>query len=809
MRNVHWRSPQVAIWLAIGIAGVVALAVLYPLIFPLRPQNWTISRSEAVDIALERFYDLGEPVDDPYIVTRLEKAVEFEWYALTTASDEQVRSWRDGQAAQEVTRWAVYVYAQEARSREWVYRAEISLDGRVLELMHQPGDDFEGESTDVDLASARRLADDFLVRQGFDLSRLSEPEERLQSVDDRLERRLRYRSLEAIAPGDAPFGVEVSLAGDRLLGVSTWFDNPSNQEYADRVEPVGLLGYVKFLFTLPLLILLAPIFVRRYHHGELGVGGGLRIMGFVMIVALVFVLMVARGTSEGFDFGIFSRQRTSLIVGVQHLFLFYLPIALAAFLSWSVGESICRERWGHKLAAFDSIIKGRWFNGTVARSVFRGTMAGLGLLGLELVGYRLVQALGGEAPFGFLIGPYYEDSPMPGLGLVMLVVMLGLQMELYARLFAVSFLRRYTGKVVAAVIAAAFAALFFFSSGTAAVPALPSVVLAILLQLVVVCLFLRFDLMTTLMAVLVSQLVMQGYPWATGQDPWVQLQGVIPLLFAFAPMLVTLRYLRSDREFEYRYDDIPIHVRRIADRERQRVELETARNIQSSILPELPPRLNGIDLAHAYQPATEVGGDFYDVLALEDGRLALAVGDVAGHGVSSGLVMSMAKSALAVQVTFDPQVRSVFGTLNRMVYQSARKRMLTTLVYAVVDPQSRTAEYASAGHLFPYRVKANGGVVALESVAYPLGVRPSLDVTVRSERLDPGDTLFLFSDGVVEARAEDSDTMFGFDRLEQSLRRHAGGGVSALRDGVLADLNEFTSRASQEDDVTIVVARVG
>lgn len=795
-------------WLAIGVAGLVALVVLYPQTFPLRPQNWTLSRSEAIEVALERFYDLGEPVDDPYVVTRLENALEFEWYALTTATDEQVSGWRGGSAAQEVTKWAVYVYAPGARSQEWVYRAELTLDGRVLELMHQPAGALDGDVVDVDLDAARRLADDFLLRQGFDLSRLSDPEERLQSVDDRIERRLRYRSRQGLTAGEVPFGLEVSLSGDRVLGVSTWFDNPLGQEYANRVQPVALLGQLKFLFTLPSLILLAPIFMRRYHHGELGVRRGMRIMGVIMAMALIFVLLIAKGTSEGFNFGVFSRQVTSWVLGVQHLFLFYLPIGVAAFLSWSVGESICRERWGHKLAAFDSVMKGWWLNSTVARSVFRGTMAGLGLVALELIGYRVVQALGGETPFGFLIGPYFEDSPLPGLGMVLLVVMLAVQMELYARLFAVSFLRGFVGRVAAAVVAALFAALFFFSSSTAAVPALWSVLLAIALQLIVVFLFLRFDLMTTIMCVLVSQLILQGYPWVTAQDPWVQLQGVIPLLVALAPMLITMRQLTGNREFEYRYDDIPVHVRRIADRERQRVELETARNIQSSILPDLPPRLNGVDLAYAYQPATEVGGDFYDVLALEDGRLALAVGDVAGHGVSSGLVMSMAKSALAVQVTFDPQVRSVFGTLNRMVYQSARKRMLTTLVYAVIDPRSRTAEYASAGHLFPYRVRASGDVVALESVAYPLGVRPSLDVTVRSEKLDAGDTLFLFSDGVVEARAENSDLMFGFDRLEQSLRRHAGGGVTALRDGVLEDLNEFTRRNAHEDDVTIVVARL-
>ncbi len=285
----------------------------------------------------------------------------------------------------------------------------------------------------------------------------------------------------------------------------------------------------------------------------------------------------------------------------------------------------------------------------------------------------------------------------------------------------------------------------------------------------------------------------------------MQLQAGLALAIVAVPLAVSARQLVGGREFVYRYEDIPPHVRRIAERERQKVELETARRIQTSILPELPPQLLGVRLAHTYLPATEVGGDFYDVLALEDGRLAVAVGDVAGHGVSSGLVMSMAKSALAVQVTFDPEVEAVFGTLNRMVYQSARKRLLTTLCYALIDPARRQLRYASAGHLFPYRVRAGGEVEALESVSYPLGVRPSLPVRERATTLEPGELLFMFSDGVVEARPENSDEAFGFERLERSLARHAGGGVTGLHDGLLADLAEFAGNAPRDDDLTLLV----
>jgi sigma-B regulation protein RsbU (phosphoserine phosphatase) len=299
-----------------------------------------------------------------------------------------------------------------------------------------------------------------------------------------------------------------------------------------------------------------------------------------------------------------------------------------------------------------------------------------------------------------------------------------------------------------------------------------------------------------------------GYYLLTADDTALQLQGGLALAALAAPLLASLRHLTSDQEFVYRYEDVPPHVRRIAERERQRVELETARRIQSSILPELPPRISGVDIAHAYLPASEVGGDFYDVLALEDGRLAVAVGDVAGHGVSSGLVMSMAKSALAVQVTFNPEVGAVFRTLNRTIYQTARKRLLATLCYALLDPKQRELLYASAGHLYPYRIDAAGKVEALESTAYPLGVRGELQVDPRVAKLEPGDTLFLFSDGLVEARPEGSEEMFGFDRLEQSLSRHAAEDVEKLRDGVLADITRFTSHAPREDDQTVLVLRL-
>jgi sigma-B regulation protein RsbU (phosphoserine phosphatase) len=159
-------------------------------------------------------------------------------------------------------------------------------------------------------------------------------------------------------------------------------------------------------------------------------------------------------------------------------------------------------------------------------------------------------------------------------------------------------------------------------------------------------------------------------------------------------------------------------------------------------------------------------------------------------------------------VTFDPDVDAVFRTLNRTVYQTARKRLLATFCYALLDPVRRELLYASAGHLFPYRVTAAGKVEALEASGYPLGVRRTIEVQPRLLRLGAGDTLFMFSDGLVEARAEGSDDLFGFERLEQSLARHADAGVEQLRDLVLADVAEFARHAPREDDITVLVVRL-
>ena len=798
MRNAR----SLALWLLAGIAGLVLLAWAFPRAFPFAPRQWTASRAEAVDIALERFRDLGPPVKNPYVVARLGQDYLLE-RRLQLAVDRH--GWapvRGSRLPKQIVTWEVYVYPKDSPRFEWTYRAEVSLTGELIYLRRHL--DPEEKIPAISPREARSRAEAFLKREGFDLTGYDGPDFRGQQLAGRTDLAVRYSDRRNPLLGGATHGVEVSFAGNQLTGFGYWLEDPGQKALAASLRSLNLLTVLRVVWVCLLAALLAFPFLKRYHEGEIGVRRGVQIFLLVLLAGVVTVLLGSRVDSEGSGFGLASRQQNTWLVGLFEMVFMMVPAGVLAFFAWSVGESICRERWGHKLAAFDALFQGALANETVARSAFRGWMAGLAATGGLTALLLAARRMGVWGLSSLLVN---ASTRWPGVEILASSLAVAFPFLLAVILWllpvAARHLGRWGGSLATAVVAAVV-----IPPLLVAAPLSWTTAVSLLTAAVLVGLFLGTDLLTVLIAGLVPHVLLTAWPLLSAADASLQIQGWIAIGVLAAPLLASLRYLGSGKQLGYRYEDVPPHVRRIAERERQRVELETARRIQSSILPDLPPRLAGVDIAHAYLPASEVGGDFYDVLALEDGRLAVAVGDVAGHGVSSGLIMSMAKSALAVQVTFDPEVAAVFNTLNRTVYQTARKRLLATLCYALIDPRRLEMVYASAGHLYPYRISATGRVEALESTAYPLGVRGQLLVDPRTARLSPGDTLFLFSDGVVEARREGSDELFGFERLEESLARHAGRGPEGLRDGILADVARFTANAPREDDQTILVLRL-
>ncbi|HEX7706023.1 MAG TPA: PP2C family protein-serine/threonine phosphatase [Thermoanaerobaculia bacterium] len=239
---------------------------------------------------------------------------------------------------------------------------------------------------------------------------------------------------------------------------------------------------------------------------------------------------------------------------------------------------------------------------------------------------------------------------------------------------------------------------------------------------------------------------------------------------------------------------------------RMRDELQYARELQLSMLPECAPRLEWIDICSICIPATEVGGDYYDYFVEKD-RVVLVCGDVAGHGMASGLVLAGLRSGFTLLRDSLHDPAAVLRRLHDLVTQTTRRRMLVTVSVLLIDRVRRIATIASAGHPPVIRRRGDGTTDVINLWAPPLGVRLPVDIPQRHLDLEPGDLFVLHSDGVYECRNVDGD-VYGLDRLEQVIREQGTGSAERVRDAVLSDITAFRGAAEQEDDVTIVVCRV-
>lgn len=240
-----------------------------------------------------------------------------------------------------------------------------------------------------------------------------------------------------------------------------------------------------------------------------------------------------------------------------------------------------------------------------------------------------------------------------------------------------------------------------------------------------------------------------------------------------------------------------------ARKERLEGEIAVARTIQQKLLPPAAAQLDGAQILAHIQSVAEIGGDYYDYLPVPDGRSAIAIGDVSGHGLPTGLLVAMAKAALATLIETGLTGPPLFARLNDLIYRSTDSRNYMTLALFVYDGKTRRGELTNAGQLAPYRI-SNGRVESLPLPSFPLGASARSDFPSSAWDFSAGDRLVLLTDGLVECVSPAGEP-FGFERFEAVLAREAGSASDALRDAILRAVDAHTGGASPDDDRTLVV----
>jgi serine phosphatase RsbU (regulator of sigma subunit) len=242
------------------------------------------------------------------------------------------------------------------------------------------------------------------------------------------------------------------------------------------------------------------------------------------------------------------------------------------------------------------------------------------------------------------------------------------------------------------------------------------------------------------------------------------------------------------------------------ERERFERELALASEIQQRFQPTAPPHVEGYELQGISFPCYEIGGDYYDFIEREDGRLVIALGDVSGKGTAAALLMSSLHAAIHAQSASHDSLVATISAVNRYLADNIPANRFVTLFYAELDPSSGALSFLNAGHNPPLIIHAAGTVEQLASGGLPLGIKRDADYREGRTQLQPGDVLVIYSDGVTEAVSPTGEE-FGATRLYEVVSRNIEASAAGIRDRIESSLTKFAQGTSAADDITLVIVK--
>ncbi len=264
--------------------------------------------------------------------------------------------------------------------------------------------------------------------------------------------------------------------------------------------------------------------------------------------------------------------------------------------------------------------------------------------------------------------------------------------------------------------------------------------------------------------------------------------------------------------FNHMASDLRDHIaslrRTTAEKERMLKELEIAKGIQQSFLPDAAPVLPGIDLQGFNLPAAEVGGDFYDFIPVGEENWGLVIADVSGKGVPAALFMALSRTLIRASAAHNPDPSESIREANRNIYLDSKTSMFVTLFYAILNPRKNTLTFVNAGHNPPLLFgTAKEGITLLKAKGIALGVLDEIELESVEVRMNSGNVAVLYTDGVTEA-ANEHDQEYGVARLEKVIEASRHLSAKGIIEAIVQDVTAFAGTRPQFDDITLMVLKI-
>ncbi|MCK4461342.1 MAG: serine/threonine-protein phosphatase, partial [candidate division Zixibacteria bacterium] len=231
-----------------------------------------------------------------------------------------------------------------------------------------------------------------------------------------------------------------------------------------------------------------------------------------------------------------------------------------------------------------------------------------------------------------------------------------------------------------------------------------------------------------------------------------------------------------------------------------------AREIQESFLPRVHPDIPGYDLYGRNIPSFEVGGDYYDFIKIVEGQYGIAIGDVSGKGIPASLIMASFRASLIAEIRNNYALRTICRKVNNLLYESVRPGSFVTAVYGVLDSKNHVFTFANCGHCLPILLRSDGSVEYLREGGPLFGVTPEAEYEERPVYINPGDIIYLYTDGISEVFDRDDEEL-GLDRLTDIVRENRERPSAEILDAVYLAVRQFASPEHVFDDLTMIVVK--
>jgi sigma-B regulation protein RsbU (phosphoserine phosphatase) len=808
----HSFIKRFGLLIGLAVAGLIIVALIVDEVSPKASVNLRFSRAEIMDRARAYLVNLGYDLKDYQ---------QDGWFGFVGETHIFLQGRHGMGGANTLIRqemypahhWYVSWYDRSVpRSQNpEMFRVWISPAGNIMGFEHIISDTLRKPSFENNGALA--MAEQFLKRQGFDLSRFHLK----NSSEVKQVNRNDFRFSWAKGDTTAEEGVWVRVQGNEVGGYQRFFTpgGAFNRLFSQTATTWTLVGTASFAAMFLMFFFVVILFLKKYHEGEVGIRTAIMVFVGLFVVSLLGSINEYPGIGSSTMIGDLNQFNVRLVSFVMTVFILQVFLSVLVLAAWSVGESSSRSIWPEKLSAVDSALFRKFFTINIAEGILRGYLYGLAFLGgYALVLYLLIHQIGTRVVVLGLGG--IVDSYVPGLEPLLGAIFIAVLAEIVYRLFFISYIKEKSKKTWLAVLVSTLlwvvAGSVFWDIPFGSLSIVEGIVVRAAFGLAFCWLFLRYDLMTAISANFVISAVNVAIPIFTSTGSYFHAAQWGAGIVLAVPLLVAVGgFVRKER-FEFTPSTLPEHIQKISERGRMAKELEIARNVQMSLLPKVNPTIDGYEVAGVCIPALEVGGDYYDFVNLGEKKIGIAIGDVSGKGVPAAIYMTLTKGILQSHAEENVSPKKVLSKVNNLMYRTIERNSFVSMFYAVLDVPGRTIRFARAGQcpvILSQHAGRKGSFLSPQGIALGLEVGKVFDRVLEEQevKLRTGEVLVFYTDGFTEAMNEQNDE-FGEKRLVDAVARHRSKPAEKLILGICEDVNQFTGNHPQHDDMTMVVLKV-